>query len=474
MKTKHDTYTLSVAQLAKLMVEHGIYLDEAFQSNTRWTILMNQEYMRSIIEGRAITPITLGNISDILNVIERRFGPTHEDYTFFKNLQNEGYIYITIDGNNRDNCVLKFVNNEFPLALGKYEIEHGNTVEFQVNKDNKYYEDLDPDVRNYIDNVILNFIVITQSTRKGLAEVFTNVNKGLTLNSQEKRNAIACQFGNLVRATTKKYAKGFGRIYSKIKEKKEVVDQKKINRRYPDELVVKAAVICAYGISKGLNGNALDEAYGDGTAEVVCFNRVDKIIGQLTKFASKFGKEAWKADGRDDSNMIDFIILLDYLDRSQVIIEDDKAFYNWFTESQLARTSSDEVLYTGRKGTNVRTYAGLLRASGTNFLKIREEKLINSVSEVPDGILTFRDTNRNYDPKIRYVLWKRQDGKCAITEKYIEPRHILNGQVTHVDHHEPHRHGGETSLENARLVYAEANLEKGATLLHKVSKQLPV
>ena len=30
------------------------------------------------------------------------------------------------------------------------------------------------------------------------------------------------------------------------------------------------------------------------------------------------------------------------------------------------------------------------------------------------------------------------------------------------------------SLENARLVYAEANLEKGATLLHKVSKQLPV
>ena len=70
MKTKHDTYTLSVAQLAKLMVEHGIYLDEAFQSNTRWTILMNQEYMRSIIEGRAITPITLGNISDIINVIE--------------------------------------------------------------------------------------------------------------------------------------------------------------------------------------------------------------------------------------------------------------------------------------------------------------------------------------------------------------------------------------------------------------------
>ena len=88
MKTKHDSYELSVAQLADLMSESRIYLDEAFQSNTRWTILMNQEYMRSIIEGRAITPITLGSIDEILSVLERRFGPTHVDYKFFKDLQD--------------------------------------------------------------------------------------------------------------------------------------------------------------------------------------------------------------------------------------------------------------------------------------------------------------------------------------------------------------------------------------------------
>ena len=80
MKTKHDTYTLSVSQLAYLMAEHKIYLDEAFQSNTRWVTLMNQEYMKSIIEGRAITPITLGSVDEILSSIERRFGPTHLDY----------------------------------------------------------------------------------------------------------------------------------------------------------------------------------------------------------------------------------------------------------------------------------------------------------------------------------------------------------------------------------------------------------
>ena len=98
MKTTHDTYTLSVSQLAYLMAEHKIYLDEAFQSNTRWVTLMNQEYMRSIIEGRAITPITLGSVDEILSSIERRFGPTHLDYKFLKDLKDQGFKYITIDG----------------------------------------------------------------------------------------------------------------------------------------------------------------------------------------------------------------------------------------------------------------------------------------------------------------------------------------------------------------------------------------
>ena len=473
MKTQHDTYRLSVAQLAYLMNVHKIYLDEAFQSNTRWSTLMNQEYMRSIIEGRALTPITLGGVDEIVSVLERRYGPTHVDYKFFKDLQEKGYKYITIDGNNRDNCVAKFINNEFPLALGTYETEHGNLTQFDVTKDERYYKDLDPNVKSYIDQIIINFIVVTQSTRQGLAELFCNINKGMTLNSQEKRNAIPCKFGQLVRDTTKKYEKGFLRIYSKIKEGKESVDQKKINRRFPDELIVKAAVICAHGISKGLNGNALDEAYGDGTSEVIAFNRTEKVIGQLTKLAEKFGKDAWRADGRDDSNMVDFIILLNHLNCNSVVIEDDEKLYNWFAESQLERTSSEEILYTGKKGTNIRTYAGVLRGSGVNFLKIREQKLIDSISEVPDGVLTFRDTERNYDPKIRYTLWKRQNGLCAISKKEIDARHILNGQVTHVDHYEPHRHGGETSLENARLVFKQANLEKGAAL-QKVSEELPI
>ena len=474
MKTKHISCKIRVSQLANHMVEEMIYLDEAFQSNTRWGNATNQGYMRSIIEGRAITPITVGSIDQILGILEIRFGPTHIDYNFFKNLQDKGFKYITIDGNNRDNCVARFINNEFPLALGKYEADEGDLIEFTIGNDNRYYRDLDLNVKNYINNIFINLCVVTQSTRIGLAELFSNVNKGIVLNSQERRNAIPCKFGQLVRDCVKKNITGFERLYSKLnRSKKEVLDDKKINRRCPDELVVKTAVICAQGTSSGLNGSVLDAAYSDGTAEVITFNQTEKIIGQLTNFTNKFGKTAFAAAQAYDSNVIDFVMLLNFINKNNIVIEDDKAFYNWFAQSQLDRTLDATIVYHSPSNTNNRTYVGLLRAANAAFLKIREDTLVESISEVPDGVLTFKDTNRNYDPKIRYTLWKRQEGKCSITGNEIEPRHILDGQMTHVDHHFPHRHGGETTLENARLVYKEANLEK-SDAIEMVTEELVI
>ena len=43
-------------------------------------------------------------------------------------------------------------------------------------------------------------------------------------------------------------------------------------------------------------------------------------------------------------------------------------------------------------------------------------------------------------------------------------RDILNGNIIHVDHHYPWSKGGSTTRSNAALVYASANLRKGATV----------
>jgi len=454
MKTNTKTYTLTVSQLASLQKDTEIYLDEAFQSNTRWSTAMNQAYIKSVLEGKAITPITLGKISALLENVGLHYGPTHSDYQFFKDLLDQKFVYITIDGNNRDNCICKFLNNEFPLFEGKYYIEHNNIVYFEATKNNKYFKDLDPQVRNYIENISLNTLIVLQSDRRGLAELFSNINEGLALNHQEKRNAIPCRFGSLVRNLVQSHLNGFSILYN----------SKSMNRRYPDELVVTISTIVAHGI-KNLNKNVLDAAYGDSTVEVISFNKTATIVDQLSKIIVNYGAAGFDAGGKRNSNLIDFAMLLNYLNNNSIVIEDYEAFYNWFTASQAQRIDDNEILYRGKKGNNLRTYAGLLRSSSSNFLQIRLSKLVDSISSAPDNVLTLRDKDRKYDPKIRFSLWKSQDGRCALTDEPIDARHIYDGSVTHIDHKDPWSKGGPTTVENAQLVFANANLRKGAQLV---------
>ena len=57
---------------------------------------------------------------------------------------------------------------------------------------------------------------------------------------------------------------------------------------------------------------------------------------------------------------------------------------------------------------------------------MREEKCVQSLESCPDGILTFLDEDRSYNPKIRFDLWKRQGGKCAITGQIIDAIDVCN------------------------------------------------
>ena len=74
MKTTVRATAWPVVRLAQLQKEGKIYLDDSFQSYSRWVLETNQKYMRSLLEGRAPTPITLGKISTLRDNIEISFG----------------------------------------------------------------------------------------------------------------------------------------------------------------------------------------------------------------------------------------------------------------------------------------------------------------------------------------------------------------------------------------------------------------
>ena len=458
MKTITVMKVITFKKLADLQSEGKIYLDESFQSNARWITIDQQLYMSSVMEGRAVTPIVLGDIRAILENLRVAFGENDEDYLFFKNLSDQGYEYVTIDGNNRTRTTSSYTTNEFPLAEREYQISYQGTDIFKCAKDTKYYETLPADIKTYLDTVSMNILVVTQSTRKGLAELFASVNMGISLNQQEKRNAIMCEFGGRVRDLVSKYDKEFRMIFT----------DNQMNRRFADEIIVKTSFLCSQpsGNIETITHAVLDKAYNDKSPELKYISTdVETIINQiLKKMVGKYGKGGLKVGDKFSSTFIDLVMLMKYMKDQSIFIDDYKGFYNWWTETQSERCSSGEVLYQGSDGTNLRTYAGLLRSSSKTFLNLRYGKLVESLGNIPDGIVTWRDKERSFDAKKRYIFWKRQKGLCPLTFKEIEPRFIFDGTITHIDHAMPWSKGGTKHDDNGQLVFASANLAKSDSI----------
>ena len=168
MKTIVKATEITVKELADLQRTLKIYLDEAFQSNARWGTLHKQGYLQSVIEGRATSAITIARISDLRSAVEDEYNKQHEDYIILTELLAQGFEYITIDGNNRSRALLAYIENEFPL---KEKIYDSGEIGFKATKDNKYYNDLNPELKEYINNIKLNIHILNSLTRSTFYKV---------------------------------------------------------------------------------------------------------------------------------------------------------------------------------------------------------------------------------------------------------------------------------------------------------------
>ena len=466
MKTTVRATAWPVNRLAELQSQGKIYLDDSFQSYSRWVTETNQRYMRSLLEGRAPTPITLGKISTLKDNIEISFGKEHQDYKFYQDLLNRGYEYITIDGNNRDLCVSAFISGLFALVLGTYEIgqiDVDPVHKFVADKSGSRFEDLSPEVQQAIESIMMNIHLVTSATREDLAHLFAAINEGINLNDQEKRNAIVCRLGQMVRDCVKANMDAFENIYT----------EKAIARRTPDQLVVDISILVAQGCTT-IGPKVRTKAYGDATDEAAKFKTTKKIVKQLCDLVRDFGVEGLKAGKKTDSNLIDLALLLIYMNKYSIVIKDRQKFYDEFTIAQAKRIDDPTELWNNGRGhhdpkgykeaTDWRGFAGIQKNLQQNFLEIREGILVRSLTDFSEGVVCFKDNTRNFkrDAGFLVSLWEYQDHKCAISGKEILPRQLFDGSMVQIDHVKPHSKGGKTVKENAQLVFALENKKKGA------------
>ena len=474
-----------------------IKLCQEFQSNFRWQPTDMQQYIASIIDGQALTAIIFGDIEKIMTSIKDGTPEktSHDSYKFFKKLKDLGYVYVVIDGNNRTTTIGKFYNDEVPLfESNDYSYQH---PEFRkITKSSKYYSQLNTDLRDHIDNMMMSITIVESGTLEDLGKDFVKVNSQIKLNDQEMRQANVCEFGNKVRALSNKHDHIFRKkVYEKNKKGRDKLREsslwtdKAIGRRKVEELIVTISNLLVNGTAK-VDKSSLDGCYGDNTDILRSnkeFDRVEKIFGKIMKWRDKYGRSFLDSNKALHGNIVDLVWTLDYLDKNNYKIIDEKKFTTWFGETQslksndicainpdreirefqctkgdmkLLRMEHNEILKNtvwmapdGKPFSYVEIQANLQQ----NWNELRLGIIKDSLKSLPDDIIIQKDNERDFPISWRYQKWVEQRGRTYSTDEPIPLIELYNTRLYHMDHVIDHANGGKTSLDNCHLESSEYN-----------------
>lgn len=215
-----------------------------------------------------------------LESLERKDNPA---YDLFINYRSKGYEHLILDANNRLKLSDDLLNDEWTIPAGDYQFVDDNTVhEIKIDSKTNKFSTLPDFIKRIIENRQIIVSEYTQIDFKGLSEVFLNVNSGVPLVDQEKRNAFGTEWADYVRKlrddNSELMAKIMGRDYMKrLKGDNWIVDTLCFVRNVSPINVTGIADSTKNSLYKNSNFN-LDEVkqFTDN------FNKLDGYLSKMT------------------------------------------------------------------------------------------------------------------------------------------------------------------------------------------------
>lgn len=222
------------------------YVDPSLQRRLVWKDTNKRLYLESLFRGVAYSPMMVADIQSCLDFCEAELERANTTETssdrlqdlrhskkYFKHALSKGYRYISIDGQNRSDAVAAFLKNLINIQKVSFR-----TPRALYNfKKKTFYQDLDPQARDYLDaKELVRVTIISGHTRKELEQIFVQVNEGVALNDMEKTSAVDSPMGRFIRECSEVYRAAFEGI-------KKVVDWK---RKDDQDWLCKIAKIVKY------------------------------------------------------------------------------------------------------------------------------------------------------------------------------------------------------------------------------------
>lgn len=448
--TESTTWTIS--DLATRQDDDEIFLDLGFQSTERWSKASMLAYLNSVFSGFTPNPVILAHVESCMKYCEELLGKDSNDYKYFADLHSKGFKYISVDGNNRTRTLMRYFNNVLQLKQNHSYRMSGMTIPEYMTftpSSNVNFKGIPDKLKEHIRNIEIPMFIVHAATRQELHDMFIAVNNGVTLNPQEKRNAIVCKVADNIRNLGEKYKKMLRLYFS----------DPNCQRRIHEEFLVSSLVHIAQGFESNIMREDRDAAYDDNSVETKKLGRLKEVLKDLDAICQYESKTGTARGIPSKASLFDLIMLIDYLHNQNISIINESDFFEWFVVTINALREDTKTFITfGKDG---RTYYGAQRNTTVEVREARLSQLIAQLDRLPDGTLSVpKDTRRFGDWSDRIYCWNVQEHRCPLTGKDIPWIEVLDGNKTHLDHITAHSKGGLTTRDNLQLVYKKANLLK--------------
>ena len=219
---KNEFYLTPLKRDIKVL-EHAIMLmkyqqfvaPKKFQRPVAWKQKDKIKFFKSLLMNRVEGTYVLVDLREVLKKLNKF--TENETTIFVKDLINQGYYYIVLDGNNRFVFLRELFSDKWVIPQGRYQyisdIDDGSIVSFKVPRGGCKFSELDVDVQNAVEQRDAVVSQYTQICLEGLSEVFENLNSGVPLNHQEHRNASNSLWADYIRELSEKNASLLSMIF---------------------------------------------------------------------------------------------------------------------------------------------------------------------------------------------------------------------------------------------------------------------
>lgn len=340
--------------------------------------------------------------------------------------------YEIIDGQQRINAILEFLEDKFSLPP---DADSFNGEEIAGKK----YSELSSDAQIEFTSRSLDIVHLVNYSDEEMEETFLRLQNGTPLKAPEKRRAIAGNMRNVINTLSQndvfeKYC-SFGDVHFAF-----------------EDCTAKVLIQIMNGGPTGISAQALRKMY-ENNPNI----DIDDKAAKATKRAFNFLKKAFK--NTDNPHLKKYAVvdlaviadsLLDVYDLNNYPYEFGKAYIEFSNERIL-----NNELEEDEQNPKLIEYNNSARGDSLGYIEYRQNLLREYILEKMP-YLTLKDSNRLFTPDQRAVIYRLGNGVCANCGKPVKEEDF------EADHKIPWSKGGKTQIANGQILCSTCNQSKGA------------